>query len=133
MFHVPESRVVGFYFRVRDSRSAPAVTTPRCARPASHAFWWSGAPPGGQIAIPPGYDGVAAYESQRGPVRRVAAHMAEWDLLLGQPQLQLQRDLAVFKLMGDKAAMWDDIVVGRYDGFVACYTLYVTLSGPPHA
>ena len=51
---------------------------------------------------------------------------------LGQPLLQLQRDLAVFNLMGDKAAMWDDIVACRYDGFIACYTLYVTLSVPPH-
>ena len=84
--------------------------------------------PGGQMQLPPGFDGVAAYEAAFGPTRRLPEASAAWDRLTGQPILQAQRDVAVLGRMGDKVAMWNQIVVGQYDDFIACFAMYVAMS-----
>lgn len=85
--------------------------------------------PGGQLTFPPGFDGVAEYEQQYGPLRREREAAPTLDRWYGQPAAQQHRDAAVGAAFGGATAaqVWDEILAENYVRFLTAYAVYVSM------
>ena len=75
--------------------------------------------PGGQLHLPPGFDGVSLYHGVSGDSPDVDDAR---DPLLGQPAAQHMRLAHVVQTLGPSAQpVWKDLVAGVYSPFICAY------------
>ena len=79
--------------------------------------------PGGQLVLPPNFDGAREYEQARGQrLPRVPAFVRSAEPLLGRPNARARRAARVHRLLGgDTEEAYTDIVNGDYDAFIDAY------------
>ena len=82
--------------------------------------------PGPVHTVPPGYDGVAAYEATSGALNRESqAGYMQFDALHSQPVRQAARAAATLASLGDLPAAWREIGGARYGHFLHVYAQYL--------
>ena len=83
--------------------------------------------PGPQVAVPPGFDGIAEFDAEVGePARRVPAQAPALEPLLDQPAARAQRAAAVAQIFeGDMCGAWSELIAGSYDRFLSAYFCFL--------
>ena len=84
-------------------------------------------PRAGRAVLPPDFDAVGEYEAVLPALRTEPEGAARRDALYGRTAAQTQRQLAVAQAVGGARAeeLWDEIVNGYHDRFIAAYCTYL--------